>query len=48
MAVYDAAALSSLVGLTVQSGSQRSRPVNVPDVSRGRWRTHQPLGIVRA
>lgn len=45
MTVYDAAALSSLVGLTVQSVSQRS---NVPDFSRGRWRTHRPLGIVRA
>ena len=48
MTVYDAAALSSLVGLTVQSVSQKSRPVNVPDFTRGRWRTQAPLEIVRA
>jgi len=48
MNVYDAAALSSLVGLTARSVSQRSRPVDVPDFTRGRWRTLPPLGIVRA
>ncbi len=48
MNVYDAAALSSLVGLTVQSVSQKSRPVSVPDFSRGRWRVHPPLDLVRA
>ena len=48
MSVYDAAALSSLVGLTVQSVSQKSRPVTVPDFTRGRWRTNPPLDIVRA
>ena len=48
MTVYDAAALSSLVGLTVQSVSQRSRPVNVPDFTRGRWRTLPRLELVRA
>jgi Oxidoreductase family, NAD-binding Rossmann fold len=48
MNVYDAAALSSLVGLTVQSVSQKSRPVNVPDFTRGRWRVHPPLDLVRA
>jgi hypothetical protein len=48
MNVYDAAALSSLVGLTVQSVSQKSRPVTVPDFTRGRWKAHPPLGLVRA
>jgi hypothetical protein len=48
MNVYDAAALSSLVGLTVQSVSQKSKPANVPDFTRGRWRTNPPLDIVRA
>jgi hypothetical protein len=48
MTVYDAAALSSLVGLTVQSVANRSRPVNVPDFTRGRWQVHPPLDIVRA
>jgi len=48
MNVYDAAALSSLVGLTVQSVSQKSRPVTVPDFTRGRWKAHPPLDLVRA
>jgi predicted dehydrogenase len=48
MTVYDAAALSSLVGLTVQSVANRSRPVEVPDFTRGRWQVHPPLDIVRA
>lgn len=48
MTVYDAAALSSLVGLTVQSVANGSRPVDVPDFTRGRWQTHPPLDIVRA
>jgi hypothetical protein len=48
MNVYDAAALSSLVGLTVQSVARRSRPLDVPDFTRGRWRVHPPLDIVRA
>jgi predicted dehydrogenase len=48
MTVYDAAALSSLVGLTVQSVASRSRPVDVPDFTRGRWQVHPPLDIVRA
>jgi len=48
MTVYDAAALSSLVGLTAQSVSRRSRPVDVPDFTRGRWRAHPPLDLVRA
>ena len=48
MNVYDAAGLSSLVGLTVQSVSQKSRPVSVPDFTRGRWKSLPPLDIVRA
>jgi hypothetical protein len=48
MNVYDAAALSSLVGLTAQSVSGRSRPVDVPDFTRGRWKSLPPLDIVRA
>ena len=48
MTVYDAAALSSLVGLTVESVGRRSRPVDVPDFTRGRWRALPPLDLVRA
>lgn len=47
MNVYDAAALSSIVELSVDSNAQRSRPLDVPDFTRGRWRTNPPLGIVR-
>jgi hypothetical protein len=48
MNVYDAAALSSLVHLTARSVSQRSRPVDVPDFTRGKWRALPPLDLVRA
>jgi hypothetical protein len=46
MTVYDAAALSSVVGLSVQSVARSGQPVAVPDFTRGRWRTTPPLGIV--
>jgi predicted dehydrogenase len=48
MNVYDAAALSAIVELSAQSTARRSRPVDVPDFTRGRWRTTPPLGIVHA
>ena len=48
MNVYDAAALSSLVGTTVDSVARRSRPVDIPDFTRGAWRTNPKLEIVRA
>jgi hypothetical protein len=46
MTVYDAASLSSVVGLSVQSVAKSGQPVQVPDFTRGRWRTTPPLGIV--
>ena len=48
MNVYDAAALSSLVGATVKSVAQRSRPVDIPDFTRGTWKTNPKLDVVRA
>lgn len=48
MNVYDAAALSSLVGATVESIAKNSRPVDIPDFTRGGWRTNPKLDIVRA
>jgi Oxidoreductase family, NAD-binding Rossmann fold len=48
MNVYDAAALSAVVQLSERSNARRSAPVDVPDFTRGRWRTTQPLGIVKA
>jgi predicted dehydrogenase len=48
MDVYDAAALSSLCEATERSVAHRSRPVDIPDFTRGRWRSRPPLGIVGA
>ena len=47
MDVYDAAALSAVVELSVRSVKRRSDAVDVPDFTRGRWKTTAPLGIVR-
>jgi hypothetical protein len=47
MNVYDAAALSAVVELSVQSTAKRARTVDVPDFTRGRWRTNPKLDIVR-
>jgi hypothetical protein len=46
MNVYDAAALSAVVELSGKSVARRGQPVEVPDFTRGRWRTAPPLGIV--
>jgi hypothetical protein len=39
MSVYDAAAWSSLVPLSIESVAKGSQPVAVPDFTRGRWRS---------
>jgi len=46
MNVYDAAALSAVVGLSVQSVAKRSAAVDFPDFTKGRWKTTPPLDIV--
>jgi hypothetical protein len=46
MTVYDAAALSVVVPLSVQSVSRKASPVDFPDFTRGRWKTTLPLPIV--
>jgi predicted dehydrogenase len=43
--VYDAAALSAVVGLSVQSVGRKSGPVDFPDFTRGRWKTQPPLPL---
>ena len=48
MTVYDAAALSAIVDLSVRSVRREAEPVPVPDFTRGRWRTTPPLPILRA
>ncbi len=46
MNVYDAAALSAVVDLSVHRCAKNGQPVEVPDFTRGRWQTTPPLGIV--
>ena len=44
--VYDAAALSAVVDLSVRSVAKEGEPIKVPDFTRGRWKNTPPLGIV--
>jgi hypothetical protein len=46
MNVYDAASLSAVVELSVKSNASRSESVDVPDFTRGKWKTNPPLDIV--
>ena len=46
MDVYDAAALSAVVELSVRSVKRRAASLDVPDFTRGRWKTRAPLPIV--
>jgi predicted dehydrogenase len=47
MNVYDAASLSAVVELSTRSNAKRSAPADVPDFTRGKWKTNPPLDIVR-
>ena len=44
--VYDAATWSCLTGLAAESANDRGKSVNVPDFTRGGWKTAKPLDIV--
>jgi predicted dehydrogenase len=46
MDVYDAASLSAVVDLSVRSVKRRAAAVDVPDFTKGRWKTRAPLDIV--
>ena len=46
MDVYDLAATSCLCELTETSARNGSKPVDVPDFTRGNWRNVKPWGIV--
>ncbi|MBI5865333.1 MAG: Gfo/Idh/MocA family oxidoreductase [Planctomycetes bacterium] len=48
MNVYDAAAWSCLCEATERSVAGRSKSVDIPDFTRGRWKSWQPLPIVEA
>lgn len=47
MTVYDAAALSAVIGLSAQSVAKRGQSMTFPDFTRGRWKTMPPWEIVR-
>ena len=44
--VYDGAAWSSLAELTAQSVNRRGQPVDIPDFTRGGWKTAKPLDVI--
>jgi predicted dehydrogenase len=46
MNVYDAAALSSVVHLSVRSNARKAASVDFPDFTRGKWKTLPPLEIM--
>jgi predicted dehydrogenase len=46
MDVYDGAAWTAISGLSEQSIREGSRPVPIPDFTRGGWRNRSPLGVV--
>jgi hypothetical protein len=46
--VYDGAACTAISMVSEESISNRSRPVDLPDFTRGAWRSRPPLGIVDA
>ncbi|MCG8469154.1 MAG: hypothetical protein MJB57_13270, partial [Gemmatimonadetes bacterium] len=48
MNVYDAAALSAVCALSETSVAERTRPVEFPDFTRGKWETWPRLDIVTA
>jgi hypothetical protein len=44
--VYDAAAWSSIMPLSIKSVAKESLRTEVPDFTRGAWKSNAPLGIV--
>ena len=46
--VYDAAAWSVITPLSEWSVTNKSKPIDFPDFTRGAWKTRKPLGIVEA
>jgi hypothetical protein len=44
--VYDAASWSVISPLSEKSVANRGQSVDIPDFTRGKWKTMKPLGIV--
>jgi hypothetical protein len=45
MDCYDAALWSAITPLSIESIANRSRPVDVPDFTRGNWKTNKPVSL---
>jgi predicted dehydrogenase len=43
--VYDTAAWSAILPLSVESVAERSKPVDFPDFTRGKWRSRPPVEV---
>ncbi|HUM67148.1 MAG TPA: acetylgalactosaminidase, partial [Chitinophagaceae bacterium] len=43
--VYEAAAWSSIIPLSERSVAKKSRSVDIPDFTRGAWKTNKPLDL---
>jgi hypothetical protein len=43
--VYDAAAWSSIIPLSERSVAKKSRTVDIPDFTRGAWKTNKPVDL---
>ena len=44
--VYDAATWSVVSALSEKSVADRSRPVDFPDFTKGKWKTNKPVQIL--
>ena len=44
--VYDAALWSAIAPLSEKSVSSRGRSMDIPDFTRGNWKTNQPVDIL--
>jgi hypothetical protein len=43
--VYDAASWSSILPLSGKSVANRSRSIDVPDFTKGAWKTNKPVNL---
>jgi hypothetical protein len=43
--VYDAASWSAIVPLSIRSAEKRSKTVDIPDFTRGHWKTNAPVQL---
>jgi hypothetical protein len=43
--VYDAASWSAIVPLSIRSAEKRSKTVDIPDFTRGQWKTNAPVQL---